>query len=153
MIRPLRPAGFWRRAAAFGLDALWLFAVAGTVSWLLFGVALPPAAGAVPPLAAVVVPAIHELLPAVVCIAGWSTRGTTPGKLLVELRVVDARTGGRPTVVQAVLRYAGYFVSALPLGLGFVWIALDRRKQGLHDKLARTRVMVVAEEILPGVPA
>ena len=38
------------------------------------------------------------------------------------------------------LRFLAYFVSALPLYLGFLWIALDRRKQGWHDKIARTIV-------------
>ncbi|HKF94921.1 MAG TPA: RDD family protein, partial [Gammaproteobacteria bacterium] len=28
-----------------------------------------------------------------------------------------------------------------PLGLGFLWIAFDKRKQGWHDKLAATVVV------------
>ncbi len=39
-----------------------------------------------------------------------------------------------------VLRYIGYFLSALPLDFGFLWIAFDARKQGWHDKLASTVV-------------
>jgi uncharacterized RDD family membrane protein YckC len=39
------------------------------------------------------------------------------------------------------VRYLGYFVSALPLGLGFFWVAWDKRKQGFHDKLAKTVVI------------
>jgi len=148
VIRELRPAGFWRRAAAFGVDWLWLFCVTGALSWIVFGTALPlpgTASGA----ASTGVQVIHELLPAAVCVIGWTAYGTTPGKLLLELRVVDARHGGRPSLVQSLLRYVGYFVSALPLGLGFVWIVFDRRKQALHDKLARTRVIVVEETVLP----
>jgi uncharacterized RDD family membrane protein YckC len=40
-----------------------------------------------------------------------------------------------------ILRFLGYFVSAFPLYLGFLWAALDRRKQGWHDKIARTIVI------------
>ncbi|MDZ7748200.1 MAG: RDD family protein [Halofilum sp. (in: g-proteobacteria)] len=98
-------------------------------------------------------PAIHQLLPALVLVVGWARYGATPGKVLLELRVVDAATGGRPSPAQALIRLLGYLVSALPLGLGFAWAAVDRDKQALHDKLARTRVVVVAEEILPGVAA
>jgi uncharacterized RDD family membrane protein YckC len=29
----------------------------------------------------------------------------------------------------------------LPLFAGFAWIAVDRRKQGFHDKIARTVVI------------
>jgi uncharacterized RDD family membrane protein YckC len=32
-------------------------------------------------------------------------------------------------------------VSILTLGIGFLWIAIDRRKQGLHDKIAHTVVI------------
>jgi uncharacterized RDD family membrane protein YckC len=98
---------------------------------------------------------VHRLLPLFVYVIGWGRYGTTPGKLLLELRVVDARTGGRPGLVRAFIRYIGYFVSFLTLGLGFVWIVFDRRRQGLHDKLAGTRVIRVAadEEILATDPA
>ena len=147
MIRERYAAGFWRRAAAFGVDALWLFCVTGALSWVLFGTvyATPGAAGGGRALGAQL---LQELLPAVVFIVGWTRYGTTPGKFLLELRVCDARTGGRPDAVQSILRYVGYIVSALPLGLGFVWIAFDPRRQALHDKLARTRVVVVEEPIL-----
>lgn len=147
MIRELGPAGFWRRAAAFGIDWLWLFCVAGTLSWLVFGVALPYGVGGGWRVTGAGL--VHELLPALVLVVGWARYGATPGKLLLELRVVDAASGRPPGLVQAVLRYIGYFVSALPLGLGFLWIVFDRRRQGLHDKLARTRVILVEDAILP----
>lgn len=153
MIRERFPAGFWRRAAALGVDALWLFAVAGTLSWVLFGVALPAGTAGLHPAARVGVPVIHELLPLLVLVVGWARYGATPGKVLLELRVVDARTGARPSPAQALVRALGYVVSAAPLGLGFAWAAIDRDRRALHDRLARTRVVVVAEEILPGVAA
>lgn len=153
MIRVLGTAGFWRRGAAFGLDAMWLFCVAGVLSWLLVGIALPwgPALSA----RGLVAQTLHELLPAAVCVIGWARYGMTPGKLLLELRVVDARGGDRPGWIQAIIRYIGYFVSALPLGLGFVWAAFDRDGRALHDRLAGTRVVRVEETVLSGprVPA
>jgi uncharacterized RDD family membrane protein YckC len=45
------------------------------------------------------------------------------------------------TVARGIVRYLGYYVSAIPLLLGFVWVAFDERKQGLHDKLAGTFVV------------
>ena len=53
----------------------------------------------------------------------------------------DAATGEKPTMKQWILRYIGYFVSIVPLGLGYVWVAFDKRKQGWHDKLAGTVVV------------
>ena len=44
---------------------------------------------------------------------------------------------GKPlSVGKAILRYIGYILSAIPLSLGFLWIAFDKKRQGLHDKIA-----------------
>ena len=85
---------------------------------------------------------IENALPAVATIAFWVFVGATPGKILFECRVVDARTGRPPGWARATVRYLCYFVSLVPLGLGFLWIAWDKRKQGWHDKLAGTLVVV-----------
>lgn len=34
-----------------------------------------------------------------------------------------------------------YFVSIIPLCLGLIWVGIDRRKQGWHDKLTNTVVV------------
>ena len=83
----------------------------------------------------------HQVLPAVAVIVFWHTRQATPGKQLLGLRVVDARTGARLSLGQAIGRYLGYFVSIVPLCLGLLWVAFDARKQGWHDKLAGTVVL------------
>lgn len=79
--------------------------------------------------------------PAVFAIAFWLYKQATPGKMAVSLAVVDASTGKSLTVGQSVGRYLGYFLAAMPLGLGFLWVAFDPRKQGWHDKLAGTVVV------------
>ena len=42
---------------------------------------------------------------------------------------------------QLILRYVGYYLSAIVVGLGFIWVAFDARKQGWHDKIANTVVV------------
>jgi len=71
----------------------------------------------------------------------WVYKSASPGKMFFSARIVDAETGQDPSARQCVVRYLGYFVSAVPLGLGFFWVAFDRRKQGWHDKLAGTVVV------------
>ena len=71
----------------------------------------------------------------------WIFKNATPGKMLFKAVIVDARTLQAPTVPQNILRYFAYYVSLLPFGLGFLWIAFDARKQGWHDKIARTVVI------------
>lgn len=68
-------------------------------------------------------------------------RGQSFGKRFIGVRVV--RIDGRPIDYQtAVLRHiVGYPLSLLFFGLGIVWVLWDRRRQGWHDKLAKTVVV------------
>jgi uncharacterized RDD family membrane protein YckC len=129
-------AGFWQRAAAFIIDALIVIVILVPVMVVLFGmreISLDPAQHSWDLLAFVAL--------AVAVIGFWRYCGATPGKLALAVRIVDAATGQPPSTARLVLRFFSYFVSALPLYLGFLWIAIDRRKQGWHDKIARTVVI------------
>ena len=77
----------------------------------------------------------------------WIRFLATPGKMATKLKVVDARTGGAMSLGQAIGRYFAYIIAALPLGLGVIWVGVDKKKQGWHDKLAGTVVVkVIANE-------
>jgi uncharacterized RDD family membrane protein YckC len=56
------------------------------------------------------------------------------------LRVVDQR-GVRLTFVRATVRHFAKVLSAMPLYLGFIVIAFNERKLGLHDIVASTYVV------------
>ena len=84
---------------------------------------------------------INWVLPAIAIILFWVYRQATPGKVAIGARIVDAATGDKPTTGQLIGRYFAYYVSTIPLLLGFVWVAFDPRKQGWHDKLAGTVVV------------
>jgi uncharacterized RDD family membrane protein YckC len=68
----------------------------------------------------------------------------TPGKLLLDCQVVDADSFKPMSIKQATLRYVAYLASMLPLLLGFLWVARDKRKQAFHDKIANTVVLYKA---------
>ena len=129
-------AGFGRRAVAFLLD--WLIAIVILVPLLVVGfgmreVSLDPTEHSWDLLVPVAI--------GVVVVGFWRYCGATPGKMALALKIVDASSGARPSTLRLVVRFLAYFVSALPLYLGFIWIAVDRRKQGWHDKIARTIVV------------
>ncbi|MHB9098838.1 MAG: RDD family protein [Syntrophales bacterium] len=71
--------------------------------------------------------------------------GQTPGKMLLGLRVIQA-SGEKMTFGIAFLRWVGSLVSALFLWLGYLWIAIDWKKQGWHDKIAATLVVRAGNE-------
>lgn len=85
-------------------------------------------------MAAVVVPVLLLLF-------AWNLGGTDPGKWMMGLGVVDSTTGNSPSVGQCCLRMLGYWMGFATLGIGFLWSAFDKRKQGLHDKLGKTMVV------------
>lgn len=84
---------------------------------------------------------IQLVLPAIAVVLFWIYRRATPGKMLVGAEVVDAHTGAALGTRQSIIRYLGYYVSLIPLFLGFIWVAFDPRKQGWHDKLAGSVVV------------
>lgn len=88
------------------------------------------------------------IVPFVATIWFWRRFLGTPGKMATTLKVVDAKTGEKLSVGQAIGRYFAYIPAAIPLGLGFIWIGFDKRKQGWHDKLAGT-VVVRNHEVEP----
>jgi uncharacterized RDD family membrane protein YckC len=132
-----RYAGFWSRAAATAIDCMLFSGITIPITAMLGGEALDAQGWWASRLNLVVT----SVLPAVATILFWIFKGATPGKMAVGLRVVDASTGELPSPRRCIDRYFAYFVSAIPLGLGFIWVGLDARNQGFHDKLARTVVV------------
>ena len=84
---------------------------------------------------------ISYLIPAIISVAFWMTKQATPGKMLLKLKIVDAQTGSPLTLGQSIGRYLAYYVSIIPFCLGFIWVGIDSKKQGWHDKLAGTVVV------------
>jgi uncharacterized RDD family membrane protein YckC len=79
-------------------------------------------------------------------VGGWTLAGQTPGKRIMGLLVV--RTNGkRVKLGAALLRWLGYWLSGI-LFLGFLWVLVDNRRQGFHDKLARTFVVYSRPEAI-----
>jgi uncharacterized RDD family membrane protein YckC len=133
-------AGFWIRVGAALIDTLLLLMVTMPLLFAIYGADYwdPEETGLVAGPADFL---ISWVAPAVGAIAFWIYRQATPGKMMLGLRVVDAKTGNSLRTGQAILRYLGYYVATIPLGIGIIWVALDERKQGWHDKMAGTLVV------------
>ena len=84
---------------------------------------------------------VSWVAPAVAVVVFWIVRQATPGKMAIGARIVDAKTGERPTGGQLVVRYLGCYVAMLPRFIGILWVAFDPRKQGWRDKMAGTIVV------------
>ena len=130
--------GFWARVGAALLDTVMLLVVSAPLLRLVYALSDWEQQAHI---ASRVEFAISYVLPVVLVIALWMWLSSTPGKMLIGAVIVDARTGGKPSLLQFVIRYLGYYVSLIPLGLGLIWVGIDPRKQGWHDKMAGTLVI------------
>ena len=77
----------------------------------------------------------------------WRYFQTSPGKYLIRSRIADADTLSRPTSTQLLIRMVGYVPCILSLGVGFMGLFTDPRRQGWHDTMAGT--VVVADSTVP----
>ena len=134
----LEYVGFWIRVVASLIDSLLALLVIAPIGYLVFGSRYFSGSGTFKGPSDLL---ISIALPASLTILFWFARQATPGKMMFSSRIVDADTGDVPSSGQWLLRYLGYFVSMLGLGLGFIWVGIDKRKQGWHDKIARTVVV------------
>lgn len=134
----LEYAGFWSRTGATLIDTFLVMLMTFPILIGIYGTEYLDSekiyAGAWDVL-------ITWVIPAVVTVLFWVYRAATPGKMAVKAKILDANTGKQASTGQLVGRYLAYFLSMLPLCLGFFWIAFDQRKQGWHDKLAGTVVV------------
>ena len=132
------PPGLLRRLASIFYDslvlvALLLFAAASVVMFLR-GQAVPAEHPAFQ---------VYLLAVSLVFFCGfWIKGGQTVGMRAWRVRVV--RDDGSPLRVRdAVVRFFAAVLSWGALGLGFLWILVDREKRAWHDRLSRTRLVVL----------
>ena len=137
------PAGLLRRLGAMLYDGLLLLALL-MVATALF---LPLTGGEA--LNAQAHPVLELVYQAalVLLILGffglfWTRRGQTLGMASWRLRV-EREDGRLLTWGDTTRRLAWALLSLLPLGLGFVWILFDPGRRAWHDRLSRTRVVVL----------
>jgi uncharacterized RDD family membrane protein YckC len=129
-----RPPGLARRLAACLYDALVLVAVlmvaaafwvaasraaAPPGDWLFRGYLLAVAAG---------------------FFAAFWHRGETLGMRAWKLRIVG-EDGEPPDWGRSLLRFACALLSWAALGLGFLWVLVDRDRRAWHDRLSGTRLV------------
>ena len=129
----MKYAGFWIRLAAHLID----FILLNTVEVALeYAISLPLG------LSAVIQQVVGVILSLALCYFYYveipMRRGTTIGKKIFGIYVLDARTGLIFTKKQAIARLFAYLLSYAIVGCGFLMAAFHPQKRGLHDLIAGT---------------
>lgn len=132
-------AGFWVRSGAALIDILLVMLLYGITFGPLFDhLGVLQAHDADGPIK------LFMLLAYLGTMWGW--KQTTIGGIVFKLKL--RRTDNSPvTPGVAVVRALGLLLAIVPLGLGFLWIAWDKDRQGWHDKIAGTTVRRVPDTV------
>jgi len=149
MSEPQGPAyaGFVTRATAYILDDL-IIVVVGTLGLIGAGLILDaviPGGVRVDLESVLGAAAWASVLTTAYFVGFWSLVGQTPGMRLMRIVVVP-ESGDRLNVWRALRRMVGVVACWLTLGLGFALVLVDDRRQGLHDKIAKTFVLYERED-------
>jgi uncharacterized RDD family membrane protein YckC len=137
-------AGFWTRFWATLVDSLFLIGI----SFILFN-PIRRATGYANELFSPIdlIETVFDFL-YMVLLTWWT--GQTLGKMLLGIRVVSAHKSNRSGTLslgQVLLReVVGKLLSSIALGLGYIWVAFHKNKQGWHDLLAKTYVIKEQKE-------
>jgi uncharacterized RDD family membrane protein YckC len=75
----------------------------------------------------------------------WSYAGQTLGMRVWRLKLTLA-DGSAVNYRQALLRFACACISALPLGLGFIWVLFSQERLSWHDHWSGTRVWLLPKK-------
>jgi len=151
-------AGFWRRLVAYLIDStiitivffvLFMIAMMAFLFGSMSGNSSEWLADLMDPTKASLILIFTWIFYVAMTIAYFTyfhgTTGRTPGKMLLGLQVLSA--DGTPISFGiAFLRAVGYLVSGALFNIGFIWAAFDKRKQGWHDKIADTVVIIKEQE-------
>jgi uncharacterized RDD family membrane protein YckC len=81
------------------------------------------------------------IMPVVYMFLLWGLFSKSVGMMVMKTRI-STESGSKIGWVKAGIRVIGYIISGLLLMLGFLPILFDKKKQGLHDKLAKTVVIL-----------
>ena len=141
---PLAP-GLARRFAAMLYDSLLLAALWFTATALLLAVSGGHLADPDRSLWLLVTLRACLLLITLLFFAGfWVHGGQTLGMRAWRLKLVSA-SGGPGSWGRAVWRFAAAIPSVGLLGIGLLWVLIDRERCAVHDRLSGTRLVLLAK--------
>ena len=85
---------------------------------------------------------LFEIIPLLFFARFWTRGGQTLGMRAWRLKLVRM-DGGEVTWNDAVKRHLAAILSFLVFGLGFIWILVDKQNLAWHDRLSRTRLLII----------
>jgi len=147
----LHYAGFWIRFVAEIIDSIVLMIASMILPLMFYGVVFWMGSGSA--FTDIVLGQEFQLVSVVAYtivsyfyyVWGQYKYGTTFGKRVLGIYVVDARTLEFMTIGQAHLRALGYIISSAIFSVGYLMAAFHPQKRALHDLMANTYSIIDRE--------
>ena len=147
-------AGLLRRLAALLYDSFLVAAV-----WMILGFILQIIAGPdtnqlidgqvqTDPLLSNILFILMTASPAGFYIWFWTQSGQTLGMIAWKMKAEDL-DGNLMTLKQGLIRFFAAWPSFFRLGIGFLWIYVDKNGDAIHDKLSSPKVVIVPKSHKP----
>jgi uncharacterized RDD family membrane protein YckC len=144
-----RYAGFWIRFVARLIDGV-ILSIVVLILRIPFLALIPLAPDRVGPAALPLMMGLGGVMILINLVVGVayeayfvSTRGGTPGKLALGLRIIRA-DGSPVSAGLAAGRYFAQWISGIILLIGYIMAGFDDEKRALHDRICDTRVIHVS---------
>jgi uncharacterized RDD family membrane protein YckC len=118
-------ASFWSRLSAFLVDVIVLSIPMNILKMKLPGYA---------PYINFIISALYFIIPVYL----W---GKTLGKMFFKIKIVRTDLK-KPGLKDAILRFLGTIISQTLIFIGYIMMVWDKNRQTLHDKIARTYVII-----------
>ena len=139
-IDALPKAGFWIRVVATFIDAFIVLVLQFLLGTLLAVIGVVSNSGGVGDMA-ILIQLFGFAVSCAYYVSFTGYCGQTPGKMVLRIKVI--RCDGSPlSYGRAAFReIPAKFISGIIFGIGYLMVAFDGQKQGLHDRMADTYVI------------
>ncbi len=135
--------GVGRRLVAVIIDYIILFLILSvvTVGISFIAILVVDVAASTKTLINLLTQCLRLLIVGTYFVIFWvANGGQTLGKMAMGIKVVMI-DGSSITTGKAILRFIGYIAGGFIMWVGFIWAAFDEKRQGWHDKMAKTYVV------------
>jgi predicted Zn finger-like uncharacterized protein len=136
----LPKAGFWMRVVATFIDAFIVFALEFLLGSLLAFIGVVSNSGDVGDMA-ILVQLFGFAISFTYYVFFTGYCGQTPGKMVLRIKVIRCDGSSLSYGRAAFREIPAKFLSGIIFGIGYLMVAFDEQKQGLHDRMADTYVI------------
>ncbi len=139
-------SGFWLRVGAKLIDVI-IVGVVNTAMAFMLGYMMATSSDPSQALALTIILNIVNIATGAAYTTWFVGKfSATPGKMACGIKVVTAE-GGNVSYLRAFGRHFAEMLSAIMLCIGYLMIAFDDEKRGLHDRICNTRVVKSQEAV------